>query len=91
MKYKEEMKDYDRHIRELKDFIADRVIITQDDNDYVLISDIHYFINENRDYKDTVNYWAINKTLKHYDVYKKAFQGSMNVVGFKWRPTIITN
>ena len=85
------MKDYDRHIRELKDFIADRVIITQDDNDYVLISDIHYFINENRDYKDTVNYRAINKTLKHYDVYQKAFQGSMNVVGFKWRPTIITN
>ena len=82
-------KDYDRHVRELKDFIADRLIITHDNNDYILISDLHYFVNMSRDYKDTINYWGINKTLKEYEgIHKKAFKGSMNVVGMKWRETI---
>ena len=64
------------------------MIITKDSNDYVLISDIHYFINENRDYKEIINYWAINKTFKDYNgVSKHHFKGSMNFIGIKWKPT----
>jgi hypothetical protein len=81
-------KDYDRHIKELEAFIAERLIITKNITDYILVSDIHYFVNVGRDYKDTINYWAINKALKDYEgIYKKAFKGSMNVVGMKWRET----
>jgi hypothetical protein len=80
------MKDYSKQIEELQQFINDRLIITENENDYVLCSDIHFFINENKDYKDVINYWAINKTFKLYDsIYKKTFKGTMNFVGIKWK------
>ena len=83
------MKDYDNQIRQLKEFIDDRIIVTKDSNDYILVSDLHFFINENRDYKDVINHWAISKTLKDYKgIKKKSFQGTMNIIGFKWKPTI---
>jgi len=86
------MKDYSKQIDELQQFINDRLVITGDENDYVLSSDIHYFVNQNKEYKDIINSWAINKTFKLYNnIYKKSFKGTMNIVGIKWRPTIITN
>jgi hypothetical protein len=48
------MKDYSKQIEELQQFINDRLIISKNENDYVLCSDIHFFINENKDYKDEI-------------------------------------
>ena len=77
------MKDY---TEEVKQFINDRLIITKNDDDYVLCCDIHYFLNEFRDYRDTINYRAINKVLVLYEgIYKKKFKNTVNIVGMKWR------
>ena len=83
------MRDYTIQIETTKDFINDRLIISKDENDYVLCSDIHYFINQNKDYRDTITYRTINVVLKEYEgIYKRKFYNSMNVVGMKWRPTV---
>ena len=83
------MRDYTIQIETTKDFINDRLIIIKDENDYVLCSDIHYFINQNKDYRDTITYRTINIVLKEYEgIYKRKFYNSMNVVGMKWRPTV---
>ena len=80
------MKDYFRQQQEVKDFINDRLIITKKDEDSILCCDIHYFINLNRDYRDTITYRTINVVLSEYeDIYKKSFSGSMNVIGLKWK------
>ena len=79
-------KDYTKEIEELQKFINNRLIITENENDYILCSDIHFFINENKVYKDYINYWVINKTFKLYDnINKKSFKGTMNFVGIKWK------
>ena len=38
------MKDYSKQIEELQQFINDRLIITKNENDYVLCSDIHFIL-----------------------------------------------
>jgi len=89
------MKDYTKYeqnsiklVEQLKEFIDDRLIITENEDDYVLCSDIHFFINENKKYKDYINYWIINKTFKLYNnINKKSFKGTMNYVGIKWKKT----
>ena len=80
------MKEYEKQKEEVRDFIKKRLIITEDDSNFVLCSDIHYFLNQNRDYRDTITYRTINQVLKEYEgINKKSFSGSMNVVGMKWR------
>ena len=80
------MKDYSDKLQEVKAFIDDRLIITKDENDYVMCCDIHYFLNQHRDYRDTINYRAINKGLILYEgIYKKKFKNTVNIVGMKWR------
>ena len=84
------MKDYEKQKTELRDFINKRLIITEDDIDFVLCSDIHYFVNQNRDYRDTITYRTINQVLKEYEgIYKRKFYNSMNIVGMKWTPTTV--
>ena len=84
------MKDYEKQKAELRDFINKRLIITEDDSDFVLCSDIHYFVNQNRDYRDTITYRTINQVLKEYEgIYKRKFYNSMNIVGMKWTPTTV--
>ena len=84
------MKDYEKQKTELRDFINKRLIITGNDTNFVLCSDIHYFVNQNRDYRDTITYRTINQVLKEYEgIQKKTFSGTMNVVGMKWRTTTV--
>lgn len=89
---KVDQKEREAKIRHVLDFINERLIITENDNDYILTSDVFYFLNQNRDYNNTINYRCINLAFKqiqrdHKGIVKYPFKGSMNFVGLYWKPT----
>lgn len=84
--------DKEAKIRDVLDFINERIIITEKEDDYILTSDVFYFLNQFRSYHSTINYLYINKAFKriqqdHEGIIKRSFKGSMNIVGVYWRPT----
>jgi formaldehyde-activating enzyme involved in methanogenesis len=84
--------DKEAKIRDVLDFINERIIITENEDDSIMISDVFYFLNQYRDYHNTINYLYINQAIKriqedHEEVVKRSFKGSMNIVGVYWKPT----
>ena len=78
----------DLKIQEVFDFIENRLIITENEDDYVLSSDIHYFLNKDKDYRDVISYRIINRAMRQipHKVKKEKFKNSANFVGLHWRP-----
>jgi hypothetical protein len=54
----------DLKVQEVFDFIDQRLIITENEDDYVLSSDIHYFLNKDKDYRDVISYRVINRAMR---------------------------
>jgi hypothetical protein len=84
--------DKEAQIRDVLNFINERIIITENEDDYILTSDVFYFLNQYRDYRNTINYRYINEAFKRIQkdnqgIIKRSFKGSMNVVGVYWKPT----
>ena len=84
--------DKEVKIRDVLEFINERLIITENEDDYILTSDVFYFLNQYRDYRDTISYRHINRAFeriqgKHKGVIKDNFKGSMNFLGVYWKPT----
>jgi hypothetical protein len=80
----------DLKVQEVFDFIDQRLIITENEDDYVLSSDIYYFLNKDKDYRDIISYRVINKAMRQipHKVKKEKFKNSANFVGLYWRPKI---
>lgn len=74
-------------IEQVIDFIDERLIITDNENDYILTSDVFYFLNEKRDYENLILRHDINKAFVRKKINKKIFKGTMNFVGVYWKPT----
>jgi len=80
----------DLKVQEVLNFIDHRLIITENEDDYVLSSDIHYFLNKDKDYRDVISYRVINRAMRQipYKIKKEKFKNSANFIGLYWkRPT----